>query len=482
VFVRVKRSGPGSHAREYLQIVESRRERGHVRQRVLATLGRRDQLVADGTLDQLLHSLARFSERLRVVERVRAGGMQAVAARAWGPALVFGRLWETPGLPEVLRTRAAGRRFEFDVERVAFALALQRLCAPGSDLQGAAWVRSVEGPGFDTLELQHFYRTVGWLAQVRAELELDLFWRDRDLFSQTLDLVFIDTTSTYLYRTEETSLRRRGYSRDHRPDLPQVVLCVAVDRQGWPVAWDILPGSTGDIPAFVALLARLRERFRLGRIIVVADRGMVSAETLALLEGHPTAPFDFIVGCKLRKQKEISEEVLARAGRYRTVADNLEVKEVVVDDHRDLVCRNPVEAKKDAAARERIVAKLEAALTHGPKAVLGNRALRGSCGSRRGRSASTGPRSSAMPGWMASSCSAPTRRWTRPTSPGRTRASGGSSAPSARPKARWRCGRSSIIGMTRRSATSWGASSPSAWRSISSVGSTNAASRWPGRT
>jgi DDE family transposase len=373
VFVRVKRSGTGGHAREYLQIVESRRERGHVRQRVIATLGRRDQLVADGTLDQLLRSLARFSECLRVVERVRAEGVQAVAARAWGPALVFGRLWETQGLPEVLRARARGRRFEFDVERATFALALQRLCAPGSDRQGAAWVRTVECSGFEALGLQHLYRTVGWLAEVRVELETDLFWRDRDLFSSSLDLVFIDTTSTYVYRPEETPLRRRGYSRDRRPDLPQVVLCVAVDRHGWPVAWDILPGSTADIPAFVAMLGRLRERFRLGRVIVVADRGMVSAETLALLEDAAEAPFDFIVGCKLRKQREISEEVLARAGRYRTVADNLEVKEVVVDDRRYIVCRNPVEAKKDAAARERIVAKLEAALAHGPKSVLGNR-------------------------------------------------------------------------------------------------------------
>jgi Transposase DDE domain len=303
---------------------------------------------------------------------VRAEGLQA-AARAWGPPLVFGRLWAMQGLPELLRTRAGQRRFEFDVERVCFALALQRLCAPGSDLQGAAWLRTVECPGFEALELQHFYRTVSWLAQVRGELETDLFWRDRDLFAQSLDLVFIDTTSTYIYRPEETPLRRRGYSRDRRPDLPQVVLCVAVDRYGWPVAWDILPGSTADIPAFVGLLTRLRERFRLGRVIVVADRGMVSAQTLALLEESADAPFEFIVGCKLRRQKEISEEVLARAGRYRPVADNLEVKEVEIDGRRYIVCRNPLEAKKDAAARARIIAKLEATLAHGPKTILGNR-------------------------------------------------------------------------------------------------------------
>ncbi len=372
MFVRVKRSGSGSAAREYLQIVESRREGARVRQRVIATLGRRDELVADGRLDALLSSLAKFSERLRVVARVREDGLEAHTARAWGPALVFERLWQHQGLPDLLARLAQGRRFEFEVERVAFALALQRLCAPGSDLQGAAWLRTVECPGFEPIELQHLYRTVGFLAAVRDPLEKDLFLRDRDLFSQGLDLVFIDTTSTFIYRTEQTELRRRGYSRDRMPDYPQVVICLAVDRQGWPIAWDLLPGNTADTAAFVAMIQKLRERFRIRRVVVVADRGMISKDTIALLENDADAPFDFILGCKMRQQKEVSEEVLARAGRFHKVAGNLEVKEVVVDDRRYVVCRNPIEARKDATARAAIVAKLEQALQQGPKTVVGN--------------------------------------------------------------------------------------------------------------
>jgi hypothetical protein len=372
VFVRVKRSGSSEGAREYLQIVESRREGGSVRQRVLATLGRREELVADGRLDGLLTSMAKFSERLRVIERVRTGGLQAHAARSWGPALVFDRLWREQGLDAEMARLSSRRGFEFDIERVAFALALQRLCAPGSDLQGASWVRTVECAGFDAIELQHMYRTVGWLAQVRDELEKDLFLKDRDLFSQTLDLVFIDTTSTYLYRTEQTELRRRGYSRDRMPDCPQVIICLAVDQHGWPIAWDILPGNTADTVAFVAMIKKLRERFRIGRAIVVADRGMISKDTISLLTDHAELPFDFILGCKMRSQREVTDEVLARAGRYHKVAENLEVKQVTVDDRRYIVCRNPLEAKKDAAAREAIVKKLEQALAHGPKSIMGN--------------------------------------------------------------------------------------------------------------
>lgn len=372
MFVRVKRSGSAPGSREYLQIVESRREGSAVRQRVVATLGRRDELVADGRLDGLLTSLAKFSERLQVVERVRTGGLAAHQARTWGPALVFGRLWKEQQLPELLRRRSAHRSFEFDVERVTFALALQRLCAPGSDLQGSEWVRTVECEGFERIALHHLYRTVGFLASVREELEKDLFLKGRDLFSQTLDLVFIDTTSTFLYRTEETPLRRRGYSRDRMPDCPQVVICLAVDQHGWPIAWDLLPGNTADAVAFTAMIKRLRERFHIRHAVVVADRGMISKDTLRLLEDDSQAPFDFILACKMRKQKEVTEEVLSRAGRYQQVADNLEVKQVMVDGRRYVVCRNPIEAKKDAAAREAIVSKLEQSLEHGPKSLIGN--------------------------------------------------------------------------------------------------------------
>lgn len=375
VFVRVKRSVQDSGTYEYLQIVESVRDGARIRQRVVANLGRRDRLIAEGALDGLLLSLAKFSERLRVVEKVRTAGVQAHTARSWGPALVFERLWRQQGIDALLRDLARARHFEFDPERVAFALALQRLSpVPGSDLQGSSWVRTVECRGFDRVALQHMYRTVGWLSEVRDDLEKSLFMRDRDLFSQTLDLVFIDTTSTYIYRSEETALRRRGYSRDRMPDCPQVMICLAVDRHGWPIAWDMLPGNTADTVSFVATIKKLRERFRIGRATVVADRGMISKDTLALLEDHADAPFDFILGCKMRRQKEVRDEVLARAGRFHKVEDkdNLEVKEVIVDGRRYVVCRNPIEAKKDAAAREAIVAKLQETLAHGPKSVMGN--------------------------------------------------------------------------------------------------------------
>jgi len=374
MFVRNKRSVGRGGEYEYLQIVRSYREGGKVKQQIIGSLGRRDRLVASGELDGLLRSLAGFSQKLKVVEAVRESGLAARTAKTWGPALIFGRLWERQGLPEILGQLAQGRKFEFDLERAAFALALQRLCAPGSDLQGSGWVQTVQGPGLEALALQHFYRTTAFLAQVRQDLERKLFFRDRDLFNRSLDLVFIDTTSLYCHRDGETELRRRGYSRDRRPELPQLVLCVAVDGQGWPLAWEVFPGNTADAAALRQVVDLLRERFQIDRAVVVADLGMISQETVKLLADHATAPFDYVLGCKLRRCKEVREEVLSRGGRYHKVADNLEVKEVWVKERRYVVCRNPQEAKQDALARQALVEKLQRTLARGAaKRLLANR-------------------------------------------------------------------------------------------------------------
>jgi hypothetical protein len=374
MFVRVKRSVQSGTTYEYLQIVESFRERGKPRQRVLATLGKRDVLVASGALDGLLQSIAKFSERLRVVEAVRTQGVVARSSKLWGPPLVFHRLWEHQGLPEILDRLARSRRFGFEPELVSFAMALQRLCCPGSDLQGSGWMRTVEASGFETIELQHLYRTTGFLAEVRDDLERELFDRDRDLFTQSLDLVFIDTTSIYVYRAEETEWRLRGYSRDHRPDLPQLVLAVAVDRQGWPVSWEVFPGNTADHNAFEAMIQKMRQRFSIRRVIIVADRGMISQRAINHLENPERGPYGYILGCRMRKHKEVRQAVLSRGGRYAEVEPKLKVKEVWVKQRRYIICLNEEEAEKDAAAREAILERLRKVLEQrGTKALVGNR-------------------------------------------------------------------------------------------------------------
>jgi len=361
MFIRRKRSVQKSGEYEYLQIVESIRDGEKVRQKVIGTLGRTEKVLASGKIDALLRSLGQFASRLKVVEASRTPDMEALSSKTWGAALVFGSLWDKQGMGDLIRRLADRRGFGFDVERASFAMALQRLCAPGSDLAGSQWISTVECPGFDTLGLQHFYRTAMFLAGVREELEVELSWRDRDLFSLELDVIFIDTTSLYVYTDVET-------------DLPQYVLCVVVNRHGWPVAWDIFPGNTADVRALEMMVSRLRTRLHIHDVVLVGDRGMIASDTITLLTGENKAPFDYVLGCRMRKQKEVTEEVLSRAGRYQKVKDNLEVKEVVVGQRRYVVCRNPVEVRKDKAAREAVLEKLQRTVSEkGPKAVIGNR-------------------------------------------------------------------------------------------------------------
>jgi Transposase DDE domain len=374
MFIRAKKSGSKNSPQRYLQVVESFRDGKSVRQRVICTLGRLDVLQESGQIEGLIQNLARFSQTMKALALSRQPQVQHCQSRCWGPTLVFERLWQKQGLPELLEKLSCERRFQFDVERASFALALQRLCEPGSDLQGSQWLKTVECEGLHSLELWHLYRTVSFLHDVRADLEKELFVKDRDLFSQKLDLLFLDTTSTYVYGQQETSFRKRGYSRDHRSDLLQYVLCVAVDANGWPVTWEIFPGNTADIQAFKHMVARMKQRFPIGRVIVVADRAMLSAETLKLLAQDSEPAFDYILGCKLRKNKEVREQILTCGGRYQQVEDNLQVKEVLFNGRRYIVCRNPEEAKKDEAAREAILAKLKESIEHhGPKALVKNR-------------------------------------------------------------------------------------------------------------
>jgi hypothetical protein len=385
MFVRTKSVHSKGHSYEYLQIVEAFREDGKVKQKVVANLGRLDELRASGELERITLALSRFCEVQAAFVAFQEGRFTHCLTRSWGPSLVFGRLWERQGLPQVLGNLAAGRKFGFDPERVAFALALQRLCEPGSDLQGSEWLKDIEG--LPEIGLHQMYRAVAWLAEVREELERTLFHRDRDLFHQEIDLVFLDTTSTYVYRDEETEFCKRGYSRDRRPDLPQMVLCVAVDRYGWPIAWEVFPGNTADKDAFTHVVTRLRERFRIRRVIVVADRGMISKDSIKLLAGHETAPFDYILGCRMRKDLDVTD-LLHMVHDFEEIAPGLGVAERTLEGKRYIVCYNEDEAKKDAAVREAIVASLLEKLESGEsKSLVGNtgyrRFLKGEKGSWR---------------------------------------------------------------------------------------------------
>jgi len=359
MFARIKnqRNKDGS-VRQYLEIVENRRVDGKVRQRVLANLGRLDR-AQEGQIDALIGSLAKFSIR-RALFDAAPDALSAQWSRDYGPVLVFRRLWEDLGLNGTLAKLLEGSKIQHDVEEATFAMVLNRLMDPESKLGVSRWVDKVFRPEFESLGPQHFYRSLDVLARNKRLVEEALFARVRSLFDLELDVVFYDTTSTYVHGTQ-ARLAEFGYSRDKRPDLRQVTVGILMTRDGMPVGHQVFPGNFADVECFLAALADLRCRYKLGRVVMVADRGMVSKTTLAALDNDG---YQYIVGARMRRLKG-AQRALAEPGPYQRVNDRLEVRESVSGDRRYIVCHNPGQERRDRQTREQIVAKLREKLAAG---------------------------------------------------------------------------------------------------------------------
>ena len=397
MFFRQKRSG--THV--YLQIVENRWEKGRSKQRVIATVGRLDQLQQSGQLDGLLQSGAKFAEAVLVLSAHRRGDAPAIRHCRIGPALTFGRLWDELQIPQVIERLLAGRRFALPLERILFLTVLHRLFTSGSDRSCVLnWKQDYAIPGIEAVDLHHVYRAMAWLGERLPEdqqagatpfaprctkdvFEESLFERRRDLFTH-LDLVFFDTTSIYFEGEGGVELGQYGHSKDHRPDRKQMVVGVVLDGEGRPLCCELWPGNVTDVKTLIPVVDRLQQRFRIRSMCIVADRGMISQETIAQLQAE-NRQVHYLLGARLRNVKEIYENVLSRGGRYREVhsprekstdPSPLKVKEVHVEDRRYVVCLNEEQAKKDRADRQAIVEALREQLKHGDKSLVGNKGYR----------------------------------------------------------------------------------------------------------
>ena len=390
MFARVKKSGNY----QYLQIVENRKVKGKVRQRVIATVGRLDRLQEKNRVETLIHSLSRFSEKTLLI----LSGQSDVSAEAVtiGPAMIFERLWKETGIQWAIQKTLIGRKFEFDVERAIFLTVLHRLMVSGSDRFCDKWRRDYQVRGIEDLELHHLYRAMGFLGEklkdqqgatplsprcTKDRIEELLFSSQRDLFS-SLELVFFDTTSIYFEGHGGATIGQRGFSKDHRPDLKQMVVGAVIDDKGRPICCEMWPGNTADVKTLIPVAQRMRQRFGIHQFCIVADRGMISNDTVAKLE---EAGIPYILGVRMRLVKKVKTEVLSRGGRYKEVYPEgvtpkdpspLKVKQVIHDGTRYIVCVNSRQARKDAADREAIISALKAQLKKGAKSLVGNKGYR----------------------------------------------------------------------------------------------------------
>ncbi|HEX7547636.1 MAG TPA: IS1634 family transposase, partial [Candidatus Methylomirabilis sp.] len=323
-------------------------------------------------------------------EEVVAAAPDMILEDAWpyGGLYVLEALWERLGLRESVAGCVETERSQAPLERALFAMVANRSLAPRSKLYCyEQWLREeIYFPPGRPLELQHLYRAMDLLEKYHETIERAVFWRLCDLLTAEVDLIFYDTTSLHYEIAEEDTeattspaaagrrtyppQRRFGHAKNGRSDVPQLVIGLAVTRDGFPVRCWIFPGNTVDVTTVAQVKADLRG-WQLGRCVFVGDAGMVSAANLTTLAAGGGR---YLVGTRLRAGDEVTTDVLTRPGRYRTVRDNLEVKEVWVPGpeagerrRRYVVCFNPQEATRQAAHRARVVELLDgelAALAH----------------------------------------------------------------------------------------------------------------------
>jgi Transposase DDE domain len=382
MFVRVKKIG----AYEYLYLVENAREGGRHVQRVVKALGRRDEIAASGILDGLIASAARHSRRSIVLSSFYRGELRELRRVSIGPDLVFGRLWAETGCREVLTRLLGERRFGCDIERAVYLTVLHRLMVSGSDRHASEWRHGFRVPGAEGLNLDHAYKAMAWLGEVdaagrsTAEAIEEALYRHRQPLLGEISVAFFDTTTLWFEGAGGESLGQRGHSKDYRGHLKQVVLGIVLDGEDRPIASFLLPGNTADVTQLVPVVRRLRERFGIVRACIVADRGMISAETIAALEAEKV---EYILGARERSTSEVREQVLQDNGIAVPLTiprqkgeTQLAIKDVKIAGRRYVVCRNEEEAAKDAAARAELIAGLERKLAQGDKALIANKGFR----------------------------------------------------------------------------------------------------------
>ena len=360
-----RKNADGSVVR-YVQLAHNEWDQtaGCAKAKVLFNLGRYEQVDVEA-LKRLVASISRFLSPEDALEAQASVSAQSplrfVSSRRFGGAWTLDQLWRRLGIQRVLVSLLEKRRFEAPIERAIFAMVANRALAPSSKLAVENWVATeVAVPELEGIPVHQLYRAMDFLREATESLQQQVFFAAADLLNLEVDLLYFDTTSTYFeLDEEEPDLRRRGHSKDHRPDLPQAVIGLAVTRDGIPVRCWVWPGNTADSTVITKVKDDL-VGWRLGRVITVVDRGFTSDDNLRYLQrtgGH------YIAGVRLRSGKPGTEMALNRAGRFHTIRDNLEVKEIVVGNgearKRYVLVRNPHQAQKDRETRDKLLRRLQ---------------------------------------------------------------------------------------------------------------------------
>jgi len=364
MYIRIKRvKNSRGELREYLLVVEGTRINGKVRQRTIANLGRLDVIKNTSIADMLVEQLSAYAKQTRLMDVAKT---RCDYSKEYGIVLVLRRLWETTGLDSLFRQYLKKYKYKADLAECILSMVISRLISPQSEYSTSSWIDQVYEPKWENIKLQHYYRALDFLERHKQDFEKDLFLKTTDLFNQQLDLIMFDTTSVkYWGEGEYADILQYGYSKEKRSDLKQLIIGILMTKEGLPVGCEIFPGNTSDLKSFIAVVEKLKQHYSIGKLIWVADRGMVSQYNLDKLNELKQ---NYILGVRMRQFNKEKRLKLLSLDKMMPVREDLYVKEVKLEgEGRYIVCFNPKEAefehKKRLSFKRHLKKKLNTATT-----------------------------------------------------------------------------------------------------------------------
>jgi hypothetical protein len=360
MYIRVTKNNKGQ---SYYHLVESYREEGKVKQKVLLSLGK----VEDNRLEELIAAISKHKDVLTALEAAKS--LEIEDTYILGPLLVLQHIFKRFGIEKLLSEIALHHpQLQFNFARIIFTMIVCRFLKPGSKLkifehwQDRLYPELLAGKD----ELHHLYRALDLLSAHKDQIEQGLYWHDRDLLNMSVDVVLYDLTTLRFESTREDlgELRRFGYSKEMRSDCTQVVLGLLVDTEGIPLGFEVYPGNTFEGATLVEIVKRMREKFKIRRFIFVADRGLFSAGNLEHIRAHcgNETSGEFIVGMKLGVIRKRHDEFYDRS-RFSKMEEGLEWYETMHGQDRCIITWSQKRAERDRETREDILSKISKKLS-----------------------------------------------------------------------------------------------------------------------
>jgi transposase len=365
MFVKRTRGGSNHKPIYYYQLAESYRDKDKVKHRILCTLGREDELMAKGGFDKLMEKFAALSKQYLLVSKSQESIKDTLI---YGPMLVINYLWKHLEMQSLLEGIQQGYKIEFSLEQAVKLMISNRLIDPMSKLAIDRWKGEIYGEDFESIELQHLYRSLDILADHKDMVEKSFFEKTRNLFKSPVSIVFYDLTTLYFESQQADALKKYGYSKDNKTDCVQVVIGLVINQDGLPISYHLFPGNTYEGKTVVPVLNKLRKDFLLERIIFVGDKGIVGNEIMQELS---SAGYEYIIAAKISKVAEEHHPEILNRENYTRIDDIISTHQIITEGQRLVLGYSAKRAERDKRQRELLLERLQKKLdkSRNPKSV-----------------------------------------------------------------------------------------------------------------